>query len=115
MNRIGNKWSEDEEQRMVKGFQAGKNIEDMAKDHQRTPKAMEMRRDALLRKLSSKASTPELASMFGMHATEVRDILAALPVEPSSATPKTLEAILQRLDRIETLVEKTYRRLKNPK
>ena len=122
MNRIGNKWSEDEEQRMVKGLHEGRSLEDMAKDHQRTPKAMEMRRDVLLRKLSGKASLAELATMFSMRTNEVRDILAApppAPIESSSSnnngTQKSLDAIVQRLDRLEVLVEKIYRRLKNPK
>lgn len=123
MNRIGNKWSEDEEQRMVKGFREGRSLEDMAKDHQRTPKAMEMRRDVLLRKLSAKASHAELATMFSMKPNDVRDILAApAPLESTSNhnnsgsnTQKSLDAILQRLDRLEVLVEKIYRRIKNSK
>lgn len=124
MNRIGNKWSEDEEQRMVKGLHQGRTLEDMAKDHQRTPKAMEMRRDTMLRRLSTKASTEELASLFGMPASRVKEVLATPPPaaapHPLSSSANTNASmtlqtndVLKRLDRIEALLEKMYKRVKS--
>jgi len=118
MNRVGNKWTEEEEQRMVQGFQSGKSLEDIANDHQRTPKAIEMRRDHILRKLSTKASVAELAPMFHMETREVKDILASAPPPP---TPKEhhlsshpdMKQVLQRLENIETLMEKMYKRIKS--
>jgi hypothetical protein len=117
MNRIGNKWTEDEEQRMILGFQKGKTLEDMAKDHQRTPKAMEMRRDSLLRKLSPKASVQELGQLFHMDPRDVKEVLASAPPPPTPSSSKEKESsfkeVLARLDKLETLLEKIYKRIKN--
>jgi len=116
MNRIGNKWSEDEEQRMIRGLQQGKSLEQMARDHQRTPKAMEIRRDGLLRKLSTQVLPSELASMFGMQPSQIQDILSSTPLAssepPSKNIPKILEDLTAKIDRMETVLDKIYRRLK---
>ena len=115
MNRIGNKWSEDEEQRMVKGLHQGRTLEDMAKDHQRTPKAMEMRRDGIVRRLSSKTSVEELATLFALSPSHVRDILASTPppTENTNTTNVKMEDIVKRLDRMEALLDKMYKRVKS--
>lgn len=112
MNRIGNKWSEDEEQRMVKGLHQGRTLEDMAKDHQRTPKAMEMRRDGIVRRLSSKTSVEELATLFALSPSHVRDILASTPPVENTTNVK-MEDIVKRLDRMEALLDKMYKRVKS--
>ena len=116
MNRIGNKWSEDEEQRMVKGLHQGRTLEDMAKDHQRTPKAMEMRRDGMVRRLSTKTSIEDLATLFSLSPSHVRDILATTPPKENTASSSSgivkAEDILKRLDRMEALLEKMYKRIK---
>jgi hypothetical protein len=116
MNRIGNKWSEDEEQRMIRGLQQGKSLEQMARDHQRTPKAMEIRRDGLLRKLSSQVLPSELATMFAMPPSQIQDILSSTPMasteNPSKNIPKILEDLTTKIDRMETVLDKIYRRLK---
>ena len=123
MNRVGNKWTEEEEQRMIEGFQQGRTMERMAKDHQRTPKAMEMRRDHLLRKLSSHSNVSELSQLFRMTTDQVQVILSSTPPPPSSATTgkgggvapfePALQEMLQRLVRMETLMEKMYKRIKS--
>jgi transposase-like protein len=122
MNRIGNKWSEEEEQRMVKALQQGKSIEQVAKDHQRTVKAIGMRVEYLIRKLSKHASDRELSELFHKTPQEVRSILEAPSPAPSSAsTPTPVDSGLEkRLSKMENdiatmtrLVEKIYKKIKN--
>ena len=120
MNRVGNKWTEEEEQRMVQAFQQGRALDDMARDHQRTPKALEMRRDHVLRRLSTKASVADLARLFGMDTGEVKEVLASAPPPLSSTTTApskedagAMKEVLHRLEKIETLLEKMYKRIKS--
>jgi len=122
MNRIGNKWSEEEEQRMVKALQQGKSMEQVAKDHQRTVKAIGMRVEYLIRKLSKHASDRELSELFHKTPQEVRIILdTPLPAPSSASTPTPVESGLEkRLSKMENdiaamtrLVEKIYKKIKN--
>ena len=125
MNRIGNKWSEEEEQRMVKALQQGRSMEQVAKDHQRTVKAIGMRVEYLIRKLSKHASDRELSELFHKTPQEVRAILDAPLPAPSSGSASGASApadssLEKRLSKMEhdiaamtRLVEKIYKKIKN--
>jgi hypothetical protein len=45
--RVGEPWTADEDEKLVRGFKAGATIEELAREHQRSPRAIQLRLDTL--------------------------------------------------------------------
>lgn len=114
--RIGNKWSDEEDKRLMNELRQGKRIHDIAKDHQRTERAIQMR---LVKKMAESMSPEEIASCLHLEVSLVREWLSPKD-EHSRGIPKldvqelsdVLGRIDKRLTRIEEIVEKLYKKIK---
>lgn len=113
--RIGNKWTTEEEQQLIQQLQQNKHLAQIAKDHQRTQKAIEMRLQCIIRKLSSSKSMQDIASYLHID----MDTLQRLEQleNPSSTTSSSvlheqLQDMNMRLQKIEHTMDKLYKKIK---
>ena len=99
----GKPWTPEEEERLMDALQRHCTISDIARRHNRSIRAIEMRIESLVRKHKTAGKTPEqLMAMFQKTKEEVASIL-------SVATDRSIE---QRLSAVETLLEKIYKKQK---
>lgn len=97
-------WSEQEEKKLVAALQENQDIRDIARRHERSVKAIEMRIDLLIRRHHQNGrSVGELQKMFRRDEKTIESIL----------NPKTtIDELSERVKRIEDTVNKIYKRQK---
>jgi len=117
--RIGNKWTPEEEQLLIERVRRQEGVQNIALHHERTVKAIEMRIEHLIRKLSKGGmKTHDLCETFHKSPNDIQNILSSEPNPPSSSFPmkedtqERLDKIEQRLEKIERLLEKIHHRIK---
>jgi len=116
MNRIGTKWTDDEEKKLVDGLQHGYTFEQLSTRHQRSLKAIEMRVANLVKKASATMSTKDMAVFFRLSDNKIQEFLEQDLTSSSSSSSdlyQKIHDIQTRLTAIEHLLEKIYRRTKS--
>jgi len=119
----GNFWSKEEELQLLDEIGDKRTITDIAKLHGRTPKAIEMRIDSLIRKQYSENYT--MASLMNLYNKNEKEILKILQEAPPRAEQKAqskdkkpkneeqLKNIEDRLERIEKYLTRIYKKVVN--
>ena len=97
-------WSEQEEKKLIGALQENQDLRDIAKRHERSVKAIEMRIELLIRRHHQNGKTiGELQKIFRKDEKTIESIL-----NPKS----TLDELSERVKRIEDTVNKIYKRQK---
>jgi len=111
----GNLWTAAEEMKLLEEIGDQKPIEEIAKEHGRTLKAIEMRLESMIRKKYSKDhyTIGTLSTLFQKSENDISRIIQDIPKE---STPKLnigeeIGEIKQRLQKIETLLLKIKKKL----
>lgn len=118
----GNFWSKEEELQLLDEIGDKRTVTEIAKLHGRTPKAIEMRIDALIRKQYSENYT--MASLMNLYNKNEKEILRIIQDSPPSKEPKQpsdkkqknedkLKNIEDRLERIEKYLTRIYKKVVN--
>jgi translation initiation factor 2B subunit (eIF-2B alpha/beta/delta family) len=119
----GNFWSKEEELQLLDEIGDKRTVAEIAKLHGRTPKAIEMRIDALIRKQYSENYT--MASLMNLYNKNEKEILKILQEAPPRAEQKQqskdkkpkneeqLKNIEDRLERIEKYLTRIYKKVVN--
>ena len=118
----GNFWSKEEELQLLDEIGDKRTVTEIAKLHGRTPKAIEMRIDALIRKQYSENYTmASLMNLYNKNEKEILRIIQDAPPQKESKQPsdkkqKTedkLKNIEDRLERIEKYLTRIYKKVVN--
>lgn len=118
----GNFWSKEEELQLLDEIGDKRTVTEIAKLHGRTPKAIEMRIDALIRKQYSENYT--MASLMNLYNKNEKEILKIIQESPPQKELKQqldkkqknedkLKIIEERLERIEKYLTKIYKKVIN--
>lgn len=118
----GNFWSKEEELQLLDEIGDKRTVTEIAKLHGRTPKAIEMRIDALIRKQYSENYT--MASLMNLYNKNEKEILRIIQDSPPQKEPKQpsdkkqknedkLKNIEDRLERIEKYLTRIYKKVVN--
>lgn len=113
---IGKVWTKDEDDRLMDEIREKHDVEHIARGHGRTPKAIEMRVEGLIRRLHKDRRYPvsSLADLFHKPEQEIRQILEQPPPQQQQRAV-TLESIQKRLDDIEDLLRRINKKLAREK
>lgn len=97
-------WSDQEEKKLITGLQDNLDIRELAKRHERSIKAIEMRIELLIKRYHQNGKTiNELQKIFKKDEKSIESIL-----NPKS----TLDELSERVKRIEETVNKIYKKQK---
>lgn len=108
-------WTKKEEDDLCHAIKLKRSFERIAADHGRSVKAVQIRFHSILKKKMEKGeSLKTLREQFGMSETEMKNIMA-METPERSTNSNTLEQnkILERLDKIETIMMKIYKHVKS--
>ena len=117
-------WTTVEEDRLLSSIRQQKPLPVIAREHNRSVKAIEMRAEVMIRRMHKEGrSTKELMSLFRRSEQDIDTILSAAAAAPSAAdhrsnstTTQIIEAIQgleSRLSQIEENINKLLRRQKS--
>jgi hypothetical protein len=110
-------WTKKEEDDLCHAIKLKRSFERIAADHGRSVKAVQIRFHSILKKRMEKGeSLKTLRDQFGMSETEMKNIIAIeTPERSTNANSNTLDQskILERLDKIETIMMKIYKHVKS--
>jgi hypothetical protein len=117
-------WTTVEEDRLLSSIRQQKPLPVIAREHNRSVKAIEMRAEGMIRRMHKEGRSPkELMSLFRRSEQDIDTILSAAAAAPSAAdhrsnstTTQIIEAIQgleSRLSQIEENINKLLRRQKS--
>lgn len=112
-------WTKKEEDDLCHAIKLKRSFEKIAADHDRSVKAVQIRFHSILKKKMEKGeSLKTLRDQFGLSETEMKNILAMETPEKNTninSNSNTLHQnkILERLDKIETIMMKIYKHVKS--
>ena len=117
-------WTTVEEDRLLSSIRQQKPLPVIAREHNRSVKAIEMRAEVMIRRMHKEGRSPkELMSLFRRSEQDIDTILSAAAAAPSAAdhrsnstTTQIIEAIQgleSRLSQIEENINKLLRRQKS--
>jgi translation initiation factor 2B subunit (eIF-2B alpha/beta/delta family) len=117
----GNFWSKEEELQLLDEIGDKRTVTEIAKLHGRTPKAIEMRIDALIRKQYSENYT--MASLMNLYNKNEKEILKIIqevsqkevkqPFDKKQKSEDKLKNIEDRLEKIEKYLSRIYKKIVN--
>lgn len=97
-------WSEYEEKKLIQSIKNKESIPDIAKNHERSVRAIEMRIELLIRKYHQNGmSVTELEKLFNKDQKSIDSILHPKP---------NIDDLMERVKRIEDIVNKIYKKQK---
>ena len=111
-------WTKKEEDDLCHAIKLKRSFERIAADHGRSVKAVQIRFHSILKKKMEKGeSLKTLREQFGMSETEMKNIMAMETPERSGSVNSNISLdqnkILERLDKIETIMMKIYKHVKS--
>ena len=110
-------WTKKEEDDLCHAIKLKRSFERIAADHGRSVKAVQIRFHSILKKKMEKGESLRiLREQFGMSEIEMKNIMTMETPEKSANTnSNTLDQnkILERLDKIETIMMKIYKHVKS--
>lgn len=115
---IGKVWTKEEDERLMDAIREKRDVGQIAREHGRTPKAIEMRVEGQIRRLHRDRRYPvsTLADMFSMEEKQVRQVLEQQPPAPQQQRSRvSLESIQKRLDDMEELLRRINKKLSREK
>ena len=115
----GNFWNKQEELQLMDEISEKKSLDEIAKSHGRTPKAIEMRLEGIIRKQYSDGYTlSSLMNLYNKTEKDVKKIIqdAAIPSQPKEPKKKQsneedFKKIEERLERIEKYLIRIYKKI----
>ncbi|NDE13668.1 hypothetical protein EBZ80_01925 [bacterium] len=112
---IGKVWTKEEDERLMDEIREKHDVQHIAREHGRTPKAIEMRVEGLIRRFHKDRRYPvsSLADLFHRSEQEIRQILEQSPQQQQR--PVSLESIQRRLDDMEDLLRRINKKLSREK
>jgi len=124
--RVGNKWTTEEEQQLIHHLRQQKTMPQIAVEHQRTVKAIQMRLQSIIRQLlSSSKSRQQIASYLNLDVQTVQELeqfecpsisssasQSSSPAVATNAIHEQLQEMHHRLQRMEHIMEKMYKKVK---
>lgn len=119
---IGNFWSKDEELKLMDEISEKIPIENIAKSHGRTVKAIEMRLESMIRKqYNGSATISSLMSLYNKTESEIRKIIQDQPPQQFKEKKKDkndknldekLNKIEEKINNLEKIILKIYKKIK---
>jgi hypothetical protein len=117
MSRNGEKWSEDEEQQLIHAMKQKKTIPFLAEQHQRSQRAIQMRLEYIVKKMSKTQSLTDISTLLHVDVATLKEWMTKKESDqiqhPDHHHLTTyLKQLDQRLQNLEQLTEKIYKRIK---
>lgn len=116
---IGNFWSKDEELKLMDEISEKIPIENIAKSHGRTVKAIEMRLESMIRKqYNGSATISSLMSLYNKTEAEIKKIIQDQPKQQTKEKKKDrnidekLNKIEEKINNLEKIILKIYKKIK---
>jgi hypothetical protein len=115
-NNVGKSWTKTEENQLMEEIKADMDIETIAKDHGRTIKGIEMRIESIIYKKSKfdNYTNNVLANLFNKSEDDIQKIIDNFNIKDKKISNPSIEIINinERLDKIEKLLNKIYKKIK---
>ena len=115
MSRNGEKWSEDEEQQLIHSIKQKKTIPFLAEQHQRSERAIQMRLEYIVKKMAKTQSLADISSLLHVDVATLKEWMTNKESDQFQRPDVTtyLKQLDQRLQHLEQLTEKIYKRIKS--
>ena len=112
----GNLWNKQEELQLMDEISDKKTVEEIAKSHGRTSKAIEMRIESLIRKqYQNKYTINALMTLYNKSEQDIKKIIQEIPQKKEFKKPgeqdDRIQKLEERLERIEKYLIKIYKKI----
>lgn len=117
MTRNGDKWTDEEERQLLQKLRLKKSLSDIAREHERTERAIQMRMEFLAKKLYKSTPISEIASIMNQSTGTIEEWIEKETVPPPTRSSSedilyVLKNMEKRMERLDHMVDKIYKRLK---